>query len=104
MSHYQLVVHCEHLESAGTEDEFNEWYRSHIANLRKLPGVTSVQRSRLLDTPPPTRERLRYLTIYDIQTDDIIAFQRSIVDAEFKKSPTFNDDTKCVGFFEVLDD
>ena len=106
MAHYLLVVHSEYLEGEGKEKEFNDWYGNHIDNLRKVEGVRSVQRSRLLDIPSPTREGLRYLAIYDIETDDVVAFQKSVIEAESgtPRSSAFNYETSRVGFFEVLDD
>lgn len=71
MQRYILVVHSNPV--AGMEDEYNEWYEKfHLPEVLQVPGVVGAQRFMQNgehvtgDTPPR-----RYVSIYEIETDDI---------------------------------
>lgn len=57
----------------GEEDAFNDWYTNvHLADVLKLPGVTSAQRFRLSETQHhPGSSSFEYMAIYEIDIDDV---------------------------------
>lgn len=64
--------------SSAAEDEFNRWYDEiHIPQVvERIPGITQAQRLRLSAEqllPSDALPGRRYLTIYDIETDDLQA-------------------------------
>jgi hypothetical protein len=64
----------------GREDEFNEWYdNTHINEILAIPGMESGQRFRLPGEPGPNQP-YRYLTIYEIETDDLDAVWARLAD------------------------
>lgn len=70
MAKYVMVVPSAAKE--GQDAEYNTWYdNQHIHDICALPGVTSGTRFTAVPeasmNPPPTS----YLTIYEIETDDI---------------------------------
>jgi hypothetical protein len=76
MSHYKMVVMSR--PTAGREDEYNEWYQNvHLGELVALPGIKSARRfkhSRNL----VEGEAYPYMSIYEIETDDIDAVLDSL--------------------------
>lgn len=65
-----------HPASTAVEDEFNRWYdHVHIPEvLERFPSMGPVQRLRLTDEQLVSSDNLparRYLTIYDVDTDDL---------------------------------
>lgn len=67
----------------GKEDEYNQWYEEHhLKDVLQCPGFVSARRFRLADTQfefntvtPP----YRYLALYEIETDDVAASLKEIV-------------------------
>lgn len=67
----------------GKEDEYNQWYEEHhLKDVLQCPGFVSARRFRLADTrfefntvTPP----YRYLALYEIETDDVQASLKEIV-------------------------
>lgn len=64
--------------SADTEKAFNTWYDEvHIPQVvERIPGVVSGRRLRLSETQLVPAEELpqrRYLTVYELDTDDLPA-------------------------------
>jgi hypothetical protein len=53
------------------EDEFNDWYTNkHIPEVCAVPGFTGARRYKVLGDAPG--ETPMYLTIYEIEADDIM--------------------------------
>ena len=70
MPDYRFVVFTNAVE--GREDEFNRWYDDrHIPDVLAVPGFVAAQR--LAANPVRGTPTHGYLTIYDMQTDDIEA-------------------------------
>lgn len=69
MAAYTVVALSNPVE--GQEEEFNRWYDEvHLRGIREVEGVVSV--SRMLAAPENAREpQWRYLTLYQVETDDI---------------------------------
>ncbi len=60
--------------SPGQTGEFEEWYETtHIPQIRAaVPSITAVSRYELVDPESVDRSN-RYLTVYELDTDDIPA-------------------------------
>jgi hypothetical protein len=68
------------------EDEYNTWYDDvHIPQiLERIPDVRTARRYRLSPTQivsPPECPPHRYLTIYEIETEDLPAVRNRLVEA-----------------------
>ena len=69
MSKYSMVVQSQAV--AGRDDDYNEWYdNQHFGDICALPGVTGGRRLEHVMTAMG-EPGLKYLAIYDIETDDI---------------------------------
>jgi hypothetical protein len=56
----------------GREDEFNRWYEdTHLPEVLQVPGFIAGQRYAL--TGPGAADRPRFLTVYEIETEDLAA-------------------------------
>ena len=58
----------------GQESEFNEWYDDcHLSEILAIPGVDSCRRLSLVDGHGKFNDNApyQYLTIYEVETDDI---------------------------------
>ncbi|MEH6792101.1 hypothetical protein [Parasphingorhabdus sp.] len=56
----------------GETEEYGKWYvEQHIPHVLDVPGFVSAQRFLLAPGPDETSSALRYLAIYEIETDDI---------------------------------
>jgi len=70
MPRYKLLVMTKPVE--GREQEYNDWYRDvHLPDVVAIPGYESAQRYRLLRPMVPGADKLPYLAIYEIETDDV---------------------------------
>ena len=69
MAKYSMVVQSQAV--AGRDDDYNEWYdNQHFGDICALPGVTGGRRLEHAMTAMG-EPGLKYLAIYDIETDDI---------------------------------
>jgi hypothetical protein len=90
MGEYRLVILHNPIE--GREEEFNRWLDDdHVPALLAVDGIESAQRFRLALTTrqPPDETVHRYMTIYEIETDDIAAFHDRLIAG--KKDRTSSD-------------
>lgn len=71
MAKYKLIVLINAIE--GREDEFNDWFSNqHMHDSLKVPGMKTAQRFELTDDQWPEASRQwRYMTLYDVETDDV---------------------------------
>ena len=81
MAKYVFVVMTNAAE--GQEAEFNRWYdEEHLGDVLKLPGMVSAQRFQVApeeaDNP---RATLKFLTLYEIETDDLARTQAALAAA-----------------------
>ncbi len=71
MPRYKLVVYSR--PNPGREDDYNDWYQNvHLRELLALPGFVSAKRYRHARNLVEG-EAYPYLSIYEIETDDIDA-------------------------------
>jgi hypothetical protein len=77
MSRYKLVVMSNPV--AGREAEYDDWYQnSHLQQMIDVPGVVSAQRYRPAEILS-VREPVKFLTIYEVETNDIKAFLQELL-------------------------
>ena len=72
MAKYVYVVQSNPVP--GKEDQYNDWYRNvHLNDVLKVNGFTGAQlfRHRPVDGLPGPE--LRYMALYDVDTDDLEA-------------------------------
>jgi hypothetical protein len=56
--------------AAGRDQEYNDWYRDvHVVDMLKLAGFTSARRFKRVDGEHDTP----YLTVYEVEADDLNA-------------------------------
>ncbi|WP_229406352.1 DUF4286 family protein [Micromonospora sp. NBRC 110038] len=64
-----LLIHTSPFH--GCENEFNHWYdHVHLAEVLAVPGFVGARR---FVAPQAAGERRRYVAIYEVETDDIVA-------------------------------
>lgn len=72
MPRYKMLVFTSAIE--GREDEFNDWYQSrHLPDVTAVPGFQAAQRFTLAKVLSKGGEAKPYLSIYEIETDDLDA-------------------------------
>jgi hypothetical protein len=77
---YVMIVQTEPNE--GQDEEYNRWYNEqHLSDVLKVKGFVAARRYRMLDLDPPQEGSLKYICIYEIETDDIDAAQQALLDA-----------------------
>jgi hypothetical protein len=76
----------------GRDAEFNQWYdQTHIFEALTSPGFVAAQRFRIADTQvmPSTESKLPpYVTIYELDTDDLPASVKGVIDGQASRTPT----------------
>jgi hypothetical protein len=102
---YKLVVLYNPVE--GKELEFNQWLdHTHVPDLLQVEGITSAERFRLAftQTTPPGYTDHRYMTIYDIETDDIHAFHDRLMAGKPSRarSDAVDRSDNSARYFEVI--
>jgi hypothetical protein len=105
MKRYKLVVLYNPLD--GKEPEFNQWLDDiHVPDLLAVDGIVGAQRLRLAmtQTQPADETVHRYLTIYDIETEDIEAFHRMLLAGRVNRrsSDAVDRSNNSARYFEVL--
>jgi hypothetical protein len=68
MRRYKLVAMTDHAE--GREADYHTWYEAHLREVLALPGFKSAQRFRLAKTLGE-QGVFSFLSIYEVETDDI---------------------------------
>jgi hypothetical protein len=94
--------------SPDREAEFNRWYSEvHVPDVTAVPGVLSARRFRLSEQrsalDAPIGGGLRYLVIYEIDTDDPAGveaeLQARVADGRFRPSDTMSRDPGPVALY-----
>ena len=68
----KFLLVAETTPHAGREADFNKWYEgTHIPELLKMPGVKSAERFKLSLTMAGAKPLHPYVTIYEVETDDL---------------------------------
>jgi hypothetical protein len=72
--------------------EFNQWYdQIHVFEALTSPGFVSARRFRIADDQvmPSAREKLpRYVTIYELDTEDLSTSVKGVIDGQASRTPT----------------
>jgi hypothetical protein len=83
---------------AGKEEEFNNWYDNvHIYEALTSPGFVAAQRFRISNDQvmPAAAEKLpRYVTVYELETDDLAASVKGVIGAQPTRTPSDAPDRK----------
>ena len=61
---------------AGKDIEYNLWYKDHLKDVSRIPGIVSAQRLRM-----PENEALfsgKYVALYQVETDDPDRFMKDL--------------------------
>jgi hypothetical protein len=75
MANYLLLVQVD-CADPSRENEFNKWYDEiHLPDMIKAPGL--VKATRYLNLSPDTNKRPKYVTLYEIEAEDIDAFEKT---------------------------
>jgi hypothetical protein len=76
MAKYLFVAQADCADKTR-EKEFCEWYDDlHVPDILGTPGI--VQASRYENINPDGNKRPKYMVIYEIETDDINAFEAAL--------------------------
>jgi hypothetical protein len=71
-----LTVAETNCADASRESEFNEWYDNiHLPDVLELPGMMRITR---YENTEPSSGKAKFLALYEIETDDIGAFIKSV--------------------------
>ena len=74
MAKWLLVVET-NCADAVREAEFNEWYdKTHLPDVLETPGFIRATR---YENTEPSAGKAKFLAAYEIETDDIDAFQKA---------------------------
>lgn len=106
MKRYKLVVLYNPVE--GKDLEFNQWLDdTHVPDLLAVDGIVAAQRLRLAmtQTQPADETVHRYLTVYDIETEDIEAFHHMLLAGRVNRqsSDAVDRSNNSARYFEVLE-
>jgi hypothetical protein len=102
MAKYVMVVQSKAAE--GRDNEYNEWYDTiHLGEICAIPGVTSGRRfefdSTLMGAPGQP-----YLSIYEIETDDInsvaAALGKGSMDGTIQQSDSLDGPASVLWFYK----
>lgn len=63
----------------GRDDEFNRWYEEvHLNDILAVPGFVAARRFEAADAQMTGAPKHRYMTLYEIETEDIGAAIRAL--------------------------
>jgi hypothetical protein len=89
MPRYKMVVYSR--PTPGREDEYNDWYQNvHLGELVALPGIVSARRFRHARNLVEG-DAYPYMSIYEIETDDIDAVLNDLRDTAGRGALTMSD-------------
>ena len=75
MAKYLLMVQLD-CSDPSREKEFNQWYDEiHLPDMLKVPGL--IRATRFVNLNPGTNKRPKYIVLYEIETEDIVGFERT---------------------------
>lgn len=88
--------------TAGREDEYNEWYQNvHLGELVALPGFKSARRFRYARSLVEG-EAYPYMSIYEIETDDIDGVLNNLRDTAERGGLTMSDSLDLTDTWAVV--
>lgn len=81
MTRHLLIVHSE-AAPGHDEDDFNDWYdHVHLPEVLKVPGFRAAQRFTAVPGVHGELPEHRYMTSYEIETDDLAATMTTLSQA-----------------------
>jgi hypothetical protein len=67
---------------SGRDEEFNRWYEErHLDDVLRIPGFVAARRYRAAEAQLTGKPAHGYLTVYEIETDDIAAAVQRLLHA-----------------------
>lgn len=82
MAKYLIAVET-NCADASREAEFNEWYdKTHLPDVLETPGFIRATR---YENTEPSKERAKFLALYEVETNDIEKFNKANADNMAKK-------------------
>ncbi|OGO01282.1 MAG: hypothetical protein A2Y90_02970 [Chloroflexi bacterium RBG_13_52_12] len=96
MNRYLLFAFSD-CKDPAREKEFNDWYDNmHLPDMLEVPGM--IKASRWMSAEPKEGEIRRYLALYELETDDLAAFDakvrergmRTMKEGRFSDLPVFD--------------
>ena len=103
MARYVFLVMADCV--AGRDDELNAWYDEvHLGEMLAVPGVVSAQRFRRVLEGTGDGAPRRYLTLYQVDTDDPARAQADLLQRgrHFRMSDSLDHSTSIVAWYEPL--
>jgi hypothetical protein len=95
----------------GKEDEYNEWYdREHLPDMLAAKVITRARRYRAAETSRGIQSSHKYVTVYEIEADDLKDARRQISEAgaqgtsRLRTSEMVDRDNVVVWFWEEITD
>lgn len=92
----------------GREDEFNDWYdNQHLGDMLAQPGFAAAQRFELSSLADQRAAPFRYLTLFEIEGDDIETALATVAAAPGNPSIVMTDaraDERAAWWFSALSD
>jgi hypothetical protein len=73
MNRYVLIAR--HRAKNGRDGEFDKWYDRHVNDVLRCEGFVAAERFAL---PPGADGEYSYLTIYNVETDDLEAVKSGL--------------------------
>lgn len=107
MAKYTFVVMTNAVE--GQDEEFNAWYDEvHIPDVLQVPGFVAAQRFRLAAMNPAQNFGHRYLSLYEVETDDLDKARQALSERAGTPamliSPTLDRGAASAAYFEPITD
>jgi hypothetical protein len=107
MARYTFVVLANAVE--GQDDEFNKWYDDrHLPDVLAVKGFVAAQRFKLANTDPAQEFTHRYLSLYEVETDDLDETNRGLMEATQTGNMPISESLDAAGaiarYFEPITD
>lgn len=91
MARYMLFALNGPTDGPGDEAEYTQWYDDvHVPAIEAIDGVTSARRFKVLRGKMPGDSLWPYLTVYEIETDNMAAVSGQLAKVMEMSTPTLD--------------
>jgi hypothetical protein len=81
MARYLLLALNGPMEGEGHEEALTRWYEEdHLPGFKKIQGITSARRYKVMRGKVPGLELWPYVAAYEIETSDLAAVSRQLAE------------------------
>jgi hypothetical protein len=81
MARYLLLALNGPTEGEGDEEALNRWYEEeHLPGFRKIEGIKSARRYKVMRGKVPGAELWPYVAAYEIETSDLAAVSKQLAE------------------------